>query len=103
MSDPLQEVLAAESAARTRIEETRAKLDSELRAVRIEAKRIKERNERRTRRAVENAEARCADRTQREIEELEEESGRQLTLDEASIETMLDRLAERHVDQLWPD
>lgn len=103
VTDPLQEVLAAESAARARIDETRTKLESELRAVRIDANRIKERNERRTRVAVENAEAKCADKTRCEIEKLEAEYGRQLTLDDASIEKRLDQLAQAHVDQLWPE
>ena len=103
MSDPLQEVLAAESAARRRIEEARTELEAELRTARRDAKRIKERNERRTRNAVDKADKRCAAGTEREIEKLHEEFAGQLTLDDSSIETRLNRLVRRHVDRLWPD
>jgi len=102
MSDPLQEVLAAEAAARQRLDEARSELESELRHARMDAKRIKERNEERTRTAVEKAETRCAAKTDHEIERLNEEFDRQMTLDDASIEERLDRLVRKHVDQLWP-
>lgn len=103
MADPLQEVLAAESAARVRVEETREKLESELRAARIDANRIKERNEQRTRAAVERAERRCAEVTRRELDRLEDEFSRQLSIDDPAMTARLERLAEQYVDQLWPD
>lgn len=103
MADPLQEVLAAEAAARTRIDETREKLESELRAARIDANRIKERNEQRTRAAVERAERKCAEETRREIDRLEEELSRQLSFDDPTMAERLDRLAEQYVDRLWPN
>ncbi len=102
MADPLQEVLAAESAARARIDETREKLESELRAARIDANRIKERNEQRTRAAVERAERQCAEMTRRELDRLEEEFSRQPSIDDPEITARLERLAEQYVDQLWP-
>lgn len=103
MADPLQEVLAAESAARARINETREKLESELRAARIDANRIKERNEQRTRTAVERAERRCAEVTRRELDRLENEFSRQLSIDDPETTARLERLAEQYVDHLWPD
>lgn len=103
MADPLQEVLAAESAARARIDETREKLESELRAARIDANRIKEHNEQRTRTAVERAERRCAEVTRRELDRLEDEFSRQLSIDDPAMTARLERLAEQYVDQLWPD
>lgn len=103
MADPLQEVLAAESAARAHIDETREKLESELRAARIDANRIKERNEQRTRAAVARAERRCAEVTRRELDKLEDEFSRQLSIDDPAMADRLDRLAEQYVDRLWPN
>lgn len=102
MKDPLQQVLAAEAEARDRIEQTRLLLESELRAARVDAQRIKARNERRTRVAVEEAERRGAAATERRIEGMEEEVNRQLDLDDAVVERRLEDLVKRQVDELWP-
>lgn len=103
MADPLQEVLAAESDARARVDAAREALESELRAARVDAKRIKERNEQRTRVAIDHAERKCRAQAEREIDKLQKEFNQQLVLDDASIEKRLDRLARDHVDRLWPE
>lgn len=103
MSDPLQQVLAAEADALRRIDEARQELEAELRAARLDARRIKERNEQRTRRAVAAAEEKCAAQTEKAIDELNQAFSRQLTLDDESVEQRLADLTRRHVDQLWPE
>lgn len=102
MTDPLQQVLAAESAARTRIEEIRTALKAELSAARIDANRIKERNEMRTQAAIRNAERKCAMATSREIDKLGKEFSRQQNVSDATIEERLESLIEQRVAQLWP-
>lgn len=103
MSDPLQQVLAAEADARRRIDEAHQELEDELRAARLDARRIKERNEQRTRRAVAAAEEKCAAQTEQAIDALNEAFSRELTLDDESLEQRLEELTRRHVDRLWPD
>lgn len=102
MTDPLQQVLAAEAAARARIEETRAALEAGLRAARVDANRIKERNEQRTQAAIRNAERKCAAATSQAIVELDKEFRRQQKLGDGTIEERLERLIEQRVAQLWP-
>jgi hypothetical protein len=103
MTDPLQKVLAAESNARARIEKAQETLESSLRAARVQATHIRERNEQRTRVAVESIERKQAAETEREIEYLEQNAEHQLQIDDDSAEARLEALVRRHVAALWPD
>lgn len=102
MTDPLQQVLAAESDARARIEKTQESLESDLRTARVEATRIREHNEQRTRDAVENTERKHAAETKRKIEDLENDADHHLEIDDESVEARLDMLVQRHVTAFWP-
>lgn len=103
MTDPLQQILAAENAARAHIEATRKELDEKLRETRLQATGIRSRNEQRTREAVERAESRCVAESMSVIDRMDTEVNRQLTFDEASIHRQLNELVRDRVDRFWPD
>ena len=103
MSDPLEELLAAEAASRERIEAQRRRFDSQLREARIDAARIRERNEHRTRAAVERMENDCVAQTMREIDQLEAQTQRQLRFDESDIERKLDAMVDSRLKRFWPE
>ena len=103
MSDPLQEVLSAETVAHKRVEQAKKTLEDRLHAARLEAQRIRSRNEQRTRAALEATEAVCVARTMREIDRLDEEVTRQLDLDDHRLMERIDHLAFDCVDRIWPD
>ena len=103
MADPLQAVLLAEATAHQRVEQAKQALEDRLHATRLEAQRIRARNEQRTRAALQAAEAFCVARTMREIDAMDEEVTRQLKLDDHIVAERIDRLAMDCVDRIWPD
>ena len=100
--DPLQRVLRAEAEARDAIARAGERGEAAVVAARIEARRIRERGEQRTRQAIERAEQRSVERTIAEIQRQDRRAERDLDLDAAELERRLQELALLGVDRIWP-
>jgi len=102
-SDPIQTVLEAQARARGEVEAEREAAARRIADAQDRARAIRERNERRTLRAIRRFEQTCADRIEAEVKTLGARAGRIEEHFEKLCEERLDGVIARAVRTLWPD
>jgi hypothetical protein len=102
-TDPIQTVLEAQAVARADVEAEREAAGLQIAEAQSRARAIRERNERRTFRAIRRYEETCAARTEAEIERVREHGGRAEAHFEQACDLHLEDVIQRAVRALWQD